>query len=187
MTARKKRRRKTSTSRKRSPKKAPSRRRRAPRYFLPQGKSFTSEPFRFRLEDLENDFERADIQLHGVDHYGASYEARIFLNNPKADAYTPTNASNRYAGSLHVFGHGTCYGDEGHCDARRERRTRDLRAGHPLTKLFMRLPITETFRAVAQKTSTIRVTVVPVIRGGDNGCDLENVFKCERMKILTYD
>ena len=37
------------------------------------------------LDGLARQFSRADIEFHGVDHAGASYEGRVFLDNPTAD------------------------------------------------------------------------------------------------------
>ena len=63
-----------------------------------------------------------------------SYEARVFLNNPAATLETPLEPGEGYAGSFNVFGHGACYGEEGHCDpertatpATRAHRTRSSR------------------------------------------------------------
>ena len=59
---------------------------------------------------------RADLVFSGVDHSQTSYEVRVFLNNPTADASTPRTAEHGYAGRFVVFGHGGCFGDEGHCE-----------------------------------------------------------------------
>ena len=37
-------------------------------------------------------FTRADVVITGVDHSAASYEVRLFLNNPAATADTPRTA-----------------------------------------------------------------------------------------------
>ncbi len=64
----------------------------------------------------EGRFTRADLVFSGVDHSETSYEVRVFLNNPTADASTPRTAEHGYAGRFVVFGHGGCFGDEGHCE-----------------------------------------------------------------------
>src|SRR5215217_7560486 len=64
----------------------------------------------------EGRFTRADLVFSGVDHSETSYEVRVFLNNPTADASTPRGAEHGYAGRFVVFGHGGCFGDEGHCE-----------------------------------------------------------------------
>jgi hypothetical protein len=45
-------------------------------------------------ECLDAAFVRADLVFDGVDHSGPSFEARIFINNPKADATTELTSQN---------------------------------------------------------------------------------------------
>ena len=71
---------------------------------------------RFPAEEGLAPFTRADVVITGVDHSAASYEVRLFLNNPAATADTPRTAEQGYAGRFTIFGHGGCYGDEGHCE-----------------------------------------------------------------------
>jgi hypothetical protein len=44
----------------------------------------TSPPI--AVDALDRDFTRADIQFLGLDHSGASFEGRVFLNNPARTA-----------------------------------------------------------------------------------------------------
>ena len=69
---------------------------------------------------LEQDVTRVDLEFHGVDHSGASFEGRVFVNNPGADQNTELSPERGYVGSFHIFGHGGCYGDVGHCEVRAE-------------------------------------------------------------------
>src|SRR5690349_15704018 len=79
-------------------------------------------------------FTRADVVFTGVDHSGPSYEVRLYFNNVRADAATPRTPEEGYAGRFHVFGHGGCYGDVGHCDVPAPSADpTDLRPSHPLT------------------------------------------------------
>ena len=93
---------------------------------------FQSQPLDLPVDRSE--VVRADLILYGVDHSGPTYEARIFLDNPKATEETPRDAEAGYAGSYTVFGHGGCFGGEGHC-ALKERYSDDFdrRLPHPLT------------------------------------------------------
>ena len=80
-----------------------------------------------------------DDVFAGVDHSTLSYEVRLFFNNPAATADTARTADEGYAGRFTVFGHGGCYGDEGHCDVPEPSRDpTDLRPPHPLTPLSAR-------------------------------------------------
>jgi hypothetical protein len=56
--------------------------------------------------DTAHSLERADITVSGLDHGGLSYEVRVFLGNPGADADTPLDGGAGYAGSIHVYGQG---------------------------------------------------------------------------------
>ena len=81
---------------------------------------FISDPIELPARDGE-DHSRADLVFYDVDHSGASYEARVFINAPDADAGTPRDDPH-YAGSFCIFGHGGCFGDTGHCDVPSEPR-----------------------------------------------------------------
>lgn len=134
---------------------------------------------------LDAEFRRADIEFLGVDHAGSSYEGRVFLNNPEADAQTPRSPDNGFAGSYFIFGHGGCLGDVGHCDLR-PRDPFDPRPGHPLTPARKVLIATEALRRVLPGPQ-ITVRIVPVIRSvGPNSGDEEDLVKVDAIRIVTY-
>ncbi len=118
----------------------------------------------FPGEEGLNPFTRADVVITGEDHSGISYEVRLFLNNPAATAGTPRTAEQGYAGRFTVFGHGGCYGDEGHCEVPAPSTDpTDLRSAHPLTPLDTYVTITDALRRVLADGGTLRtVTLVPV-------------------------
>jgi len=66
--------------------------------------------------EQETTFSRADLVFDGVAHAGSSYEVRVFLNNKRADEKTARSQETGYAGRFMVFGHGGCFGADGHCD-----------------------------------------------------------------------
>lgn len=109
-------------------------------------------------------FTRADVVITGVDHSGISYEVRLFLNNPAATADTLRTAEHGYAGRFTVFGHGGCYGDEGHCEVPAPSTDpTDLRPAHPLTPLDTYVTITDALRQILARDGALRtVTLVPV-------------------------
>jgi tyrosinase len=133
---------------------------------------------------LDADFSRADVEFHGLDHSGASYEGRIFLNLPGASEATPRVGPD-YAGSYYIFGHGGCLGDLGHCDVR-PRRFYDPRPQHPLTPTLKIVIATEAIRR-AREAEAITVTVVPVLLATNAtvGAPEELVFYQE-VRIVTY-
>ncbi len=134
------------------------------------------------LPDDAEDTYRADLVFYDVDHSGASYEARIFINAPDADADTPRDHPN-YAGSFHIFGHGGCYGDIGHCDVPTERDPFDFRPPHQLVPASKTVVITDAFkRIVGPQDETMTVTVV-AFAPGDTPND---VLQFEAIRLLTY-
>ncbi|MCZ2805591.1 hypothetical protein O2W18_10785 [Modestobacter sp. VKM Ac-2983] len=106
-------------------------------------------------------FSRADLVVTGVDHSSTSYEVRVFLNDPDATAGTPRTAEHGYAGRYTVFGHGGCYGGEGHCDA--PAPGEDLRLAPPLTSFDTYVTITGALqRLLAAGDALQTITLVPV-------------------------
>jgi hypothetical protein len=138
-------------------------------------------------ECLDAAFVRADLVFDGLDHSGPSFEARIFINNPDADATTELTAQNHYAGRFHIFGHGGCFGDVGHCEVRGVPRPYDPRPAHPLTPMRKIVIATEALRReIKRSTKGLTLTIVPIVRSGTERCDYENVLKFERVSVVTY-
>jgi tyrosinase len=123
------------------------------------GPTYTSKPL--NLDALDLSPYRADIEFHEVDHAGASYEGRVYLNNPEANEQTGYDDPS-YAGSYHVFGHGGCLGDPGHCEVEPRRRY-DPRPAHPLTRAKKVVIATEAISRARKDGGKATVTVVPII------------------------
>jgi hypothetical protein len=138
-------------------------------------------------------FTRADLEFRGVDHSGPSYEARIFLNNPRANADTAREISEGYAGSFWVFGHGGCFGELGHCDIPEgPRGPYDKRPPHPLTPHFKTVIVTEALKRVlhtAEETTTVSVRIVPFVPENQVSAQKLDVdpLKFESVSLLTYE
>jgi hypothetical protein len=90
--------------------------------------------------------QRGDIEVSGLDHGGPSYELRIFLGNPHADAETEPTPENGYAASIYVYGYGAPPTGE---EAR----------SNPITRSVL---ATEAVRAAAQRGRQATVTLVAV-------------------------
>ena len=151
-------------------------------------KIYVAKPIKINLTSFKHKIYRADLEIDGIDHSGASYEGRVFLNNPEADRDTPRNLKNGYVGSIYVFAHGGCYGDSGHCEIRKERRRYDYRSSNPLLPIKKRLIITNALLKM-KGTKNIRVTIVPILSRNlpvRNISDLEDVIKIKTIRILTY-
>ena len=142
-----------------APKQAPRRALAAPTRGKGPARIFTSRPVAVEFATPEHRFARADIEISGIFHGEASYEGRIFLNNPKADAKTPKDLAHGYAGSFHIFGHGGCLGDAGHCEvSEHNRKSYDFRSPHPLTPAKQRVTVTTTLREIAKSSKAVTIT-----------------------------
>ena len=149
---------------------------------------------RFELERPAPGFYRADIEFHGVDHSGASLEARVFVDNADANATTAMEPGQGYVDSFYIFGHGGCFGDDGHCEVPTgPRRPNDLRPQHQLTPMDVRVVSTDTLRAAAERPdgTKLTVTVVPVIEPEDasdykNTDLLNDPLSIQQAELITY-
>ena len=138
------------------------------------------------LESVSQDFARADLRFDGVDHSQSTFEARVFLNNAEANEKTPTTPESGYAGRFHIFGHGGCFGDVGHCEVRGPRRPFDPRPTHPLTPATKIVIATEAIRQALAKGKRVTVTVVPIVLSGTRLCDFKKVLKFDKISVVTY-
>jgi tyrosinase len=143
----------------------------------------------FPGEDGVIPFTRADLVFTGLRHGGSSYEVRLFLNNLGATADTPRTPEERYAGRFNIFGHGGCYGDEGHCEVPESVEPEDLRPPHPLTPINTFVTITPALRAVLDGGGALAtVTLVPIAmtpRKADRKPAPE-LLKFEDVTLQTY-
>jgi len=151
---------------------------------------FIANPITVTLAAPTAPFRRADIALHGVDHSKASFEGRLFFNNPDATVATPTDDEHRYAGSFWVFAHGGCAGDEGHCEVPAARRPFDFRPEHQLTEMSYQVIVTDKLRELTTPGDSFTVTVVPFVRpelAEPLPAKLvTDVLQVQRVDLLTY-
>ena len=119
----------------------------------------------------EVDFKRADLVFYGVDHSGSSFEATITLGDEPA-------------GSFFIFGHGGCFGDEGHCDVPSGPPDPfDLSPPHQLTPQVKVVVVTEALRrALAAGRREITVTVVAHTLGER----ANDVLAFSTVRLLAY-
>jgi hypothetical protein len=135
---------------------------------------------------------RADLVFYRVDHSGPSYEGRVFFNRPDADISTPRDLEHGYAGSFHVFGHGGCFGDVGHCEVPTDRNPNDRRLPHPLTPHTKTVIVTEQLRQLRDHTDTDQFTVTVVADVYDLGDlpvgrDASEPLLFDSISLVTYE
>ncbi len=134
---------------------------------------------------LDREFSRADVEFHGLDHSGATYEGRVFINKPDADESTAFDDP-AYAGSFFIFGHGGCLGDAGHCEVK-PRAQFDPRPAHPLTPARKIVVATDAVRRALDAGGSLSVTVVPVIMSTTPQVGRpDDVLRYEQLRIVTY-
>jgi hypothetical protein len=146
---------------------------------------FVSDPIELAPAVAAGQYSRADLIFYGVDHSEASYEGRVYLNAPRANASTGRDHAG-YAGSFVVFGHGGCFGDVGHCDIPTEPSDPfDLRPDHPLTPATKVVIVTEALHrivAAAGDSGAIKVTVVAVAPGKESN----QYLAFDEVRLVTY-
>jgi hypothetical protein len=138
------------------------------------------------VKQLPERFSRADLEFIDVDHSGASFEARVFVNNPNADENTPTTEASGYAGSFNIFGHGGCFGDVGHCEVHERRDEFDYRPTHALAPAKKVVVATEAITRAAELKADISITVVPIVKSWTPKSDRDNVLKFDHINLITY-
>jgi hypothetical protein len=140
---------------------------------------FVSSPIPLNLGSRKS-FTRADIEVYGIDQSGASFEGRVFLNNPQATLMTPLSVEQGYAGSFHVFGYGLWPADVDKDSAARAASAETIRA--PITKIVI---ATKPVRRAAAKGEEALITVVPVYPGNPPR-DASDAFKLEGVRIIVH-
>ena len=129
---------------------------------------FVSPPIRLDLGPRGLNFERADIEIAGLDQAGPSFEGRVFVNNPQADLDTAATPENGYAGSFHVYGYGL-------------RSPEDTGDGPAMAPIVKNVIATDAVRAAASGKD-VTVTIVPVFTG-DPPHDAGHALKVDGVTI----
>lgn len=142
---------------------------------------YRSKPL--ELPAPEHGFERADLAFYEVDHSGPTFEARIYIGagrGLKRDAGVDHPA---YAGSLYVFGHGSCHGEEGHCEVPEARDPFDYRLPHHLEPAPRIVTVTAAIRRLVEAGKA--AAAVDVLVHGPEGEALK-VLSFSQLRLLTY-
>jgi tyrosinase len=141
---------------------------------------FTTDPV--ELPPADHPFERSDLLFYGLDHSGASYEARVFMD-PRGVGRDADAGHRAYVGSFFILGHGGCFGDVGHCDIPSERDPFDLRPAHQLEPALRILTVTDAVRQLLERgVDAAKVTVVAHAAGRA----ANDVLAFERVRLATY-
>lgn len=150
------------------------------------GAILVTEPVAIGAVVPATDFSSAHLEIGGIRHTGSSYEGRVYLDNPGATADTGTDRDSGYVGSFNVFGHGGCFGAEGHCDAPHDRRRFDNRPLAKAIRMKKRVEIGDPLRALAGAGGELTVTIVARVTDGLPDLDPQGVLDVKRLSIVTY-
>jgi hypothetical protein len=151
-----------------------------------------SKPLEIPRRPDGRDYDHADLELHGIDHSGLSYQAHVFLNNRRANERTRLEASTGYAGTFHVFGHGGCFGDLGHCDVPTgPQDPYDYRLPHPLYPATKSIEVTDALKGVRDAsdgdTVTVTIVAIPTDPPPKPARGAEMTLARERISLASYD
>jgi hypothetical protein len=141
----------------------------------------------FPLRSLDpEDFTRADLRFDGLTPPEETFAVRVFVDQPDADASTPTNDNPNYLGTRYFFGHGECGGAEGHCEPV-QRDIFDLRPEHHYSPVQVRLNVTKRLKRYIRTAGYVpdtpgaatnaRITLVAVDRHGGPCEDIALYFE----------
>jgi tyrosinase len=145
---------------------------------------WTSQPLPIPV-DPDAPFKRLDLEFEGVEHDGSSFVALVYLNNEKASARTGRDETKGFAAGFTVFGHGVCWGDDGHCEVRRDPVSAfDRRAEHRLTPQNVTLDVTDAVKALGP-VEEVRVTVIAMSTGDPEA--RKDVLRFEALTLVTYE
>jgi tyrosinase len=121
------------------------------------------------LHQVDPEFNRAEVRFEGLTPPEKTFELRVFVNEPKANAGTPTYENPHYLGSQHFFGHGGCFGAPGHCEPL-DRDIFDLRPPHHYAPVNVRLNVSKRLRPLLRQKNLrdVPITLVAVdAKGGE--------------------
>jgi hypothetical protein len=140
---------------------------------------FHSDPL--ELPSPEHRISRVDLVVYGIDPSGESYEGRIFIGKKPPAGAGADHPS--YAGSFYVFGHGECWGEEGHCEVPTERDPFDLRLPHHLEPQAAIVTVSDHIRGLIEAGTT--EAPVTVAAHAADGTSLK-ALAFTKLRLLTY-
>jgi hypothetical protein len=151
----------------------------------PSGNPAAEDTRRLPLPDSGMVFTRADLVFFGVDHSGPSYQVRLELIGLAEDG----GEVGRERASYAVFGHGGCFGDEGHCQVRAPLHAFDRRPPHQLTPATKAIIVTGPVqRLIAQGAATLGVETTAAVRESPYAKPDEpaEIAVCDEMELRLY-
>lgn len=133
--------------------------------------------------DAAAPFIHANLEFEDVEHDGPSFVVRLYFNNAGVSDDARDDAPG-YAGHFTVFGHGDCWGDQGHCSVSTDRlHPFDHRPAHPLTPINITVDVTKPLHALAKAGN---VTVTALVESLDPAKQPEPL-RFKRLTLVTFE
>jgi tyrosinase len=135
-------------------------------------------------------FDRVDLVFTGVDHSRDSYEGRVYVTPSDSDQAAGIDVNTgrdhpAYAGSFHIFGHGGCFGDLGHCDIPSQPSAPfDHRPPHQLIPTTKLVVATQALKRIVGSAppAAVTVTVIAITPGEASN----EVLLFDEVRLLAY-
>ena len=124
------------------------------------------------IDTMRGGFARAELRFDGLVPPTTSFEVRVFVNEARANAKTPTINNPRYLGSQFFYGVGV---DE---DARTNRRQQ-------FAPTQIRLNVTSTLAGYLAHTKHPTVEITLVVVGGDGDEIMHPGLAFESLSLVT--
>ena len=131
----------------------------------------------FSLDKLEPEFERGELRFEGVTMPRDSFDVRAFLDEPHANAKTPTEENPHYLGTQSFYGLGP--EAEKYAPGARERGEGQFAPQE------VRLNVTDRLRAFIAKTGRKNVPVTLVAVDGEGKEIAEPGLHFEGLSLVT--
>ncbi|MFL5781703.1 MAG: hypothetical protein ACJ760_10360 [Thermoleophilaceae bacterium] len=126
---------------------------------------------------------RLDLVFEGMRRDEGTFTAYVFLNAPRLRADAGRDHP-RFAAAFTLFAHEQCWGDEGHCDWKREPVSPfDMRPEHDVTPTAVTLDVTDAIRRLGnpdQLTVTVHATKLADPK------ETQGIVRFERLTAVAY-
>jgi hypothetical protein len=128
-------------------------------------------------------YKRVDLEFEEVEHDSSSFVALVYLNNEKATARTGRDETKGFAAAFSVFGHGVCWGEQGHCERTDRASAFDRRPEHALTPQNVTLDVTDSVKQLGD-VDELRVTVVATSTDPQKS---RGILRFRALTLVTYE
>lgn len=125
----------------------------------------------------------ATVQFHQVKHPKESIVVHVFVNAPNADTGTVRIGNPNYAGRFTIWGHGECWGGQGHCDVPVNARITGSR--HHLVPFDINYDISQCVAKIEAYRTRIDVSLVVEVLGGDGDDTTTGGLQCDQISVVS--